>query len=293
MKAKEEIALKCAAGGAIAGLFLGVASAVWTVQQNGAGFMSLIEAALQVVLWTFACALLGGGLAYIVLWVAGRKVGLAAAEPGADLVLLKSNSLRCLQAETHQSYLDITRHVVSADVHLNAAEQEFAEGAFAPFWDEIEHAANELAAYKNEVEHIRRSVDGYRVEAVELEHITGSAPELNFPLDQLPDARPAAARFAAIVRKAQTNFQFAVIFEQRKTNHLLHTGFGTLGAAIYSLGDSINSSLDTLSKAINPKSKKLIAEKTQAREFMKSLHDPQREHAERLDRIQNRGKNAL
>jgi hypothetical protein len=286
MKAKEEIALKCATVGAIAGLFLGVANAVWMLQGNGVSFMTLIEAVLQVVLWTFSCALLGGGLAYGILWLAGPKFGVgAAADPGSDLVLLKSNSLHCLQAETHQSYLDITCHVTTADLHLDAAEQEFTEGAFAPFWDEIEHAANELAAYKNEVEHLRRSVDGYRAEAMELEKITGAAPELNFPEHQLVDARPAAARFAAIVRKAQTNFQFAVIFEQRKTNHLLHTGFGTLGAAIYSLGESINTSLDTLSKTLNPKSKKLITEKAQQREFMKSLHDPQKEHADRLDRI--------
>jgi hypothetical protein len=289
MKAKEEIALKCALGGGIAGLFLGVAGAVWTWQQNGPGFMTLMEAALQIILWTFACAFLGGGLMYAILWLAERKFGSnSSVEKGPALALQKESFLRGLQSETQKSCLDISSHVVTADRHLDAAEREFAEGAFAPFWDEIERAANELAAYKNEVEHLRRSVDVYKTEALELEKITGVATALSFPDRQLPDARPAAARFAAIVRKAQTNFQFAVIYEQRKTNQLLHAGFGTLGAAIYSLGESIGKSLDTLSLALNTKLDKLVTDRAQERDFMKSLHDRQKEQADRLDQIQNR-----
>jgi hypothetical protein len=253
-----------------------------------------MEAALQVMLWAFICALLGGGLAYATLWVAERKSGLGAAlENAPDLVLQKASFLRGMQAETNKSYLDISSHVETAGRHLDAAEREFADGAFAPFWDEVERAANELAAYKNEVEHMRRSVDVYKTEATELEKITGSAPALRFPEHTLPDARPAAARFAAVVRKAQTNFQFAVIYEQRKTNQLLHAGFGTLGAAIYSLGESINNSLDTLSKALNTKLDVLVKNKAQEREFMKGLHDRQKEQAERLDRIQQRGNPGL
>ncbi len=296
MKAPEEIAVKGAEAGGIAGLFIGVANAVWTWQLNGAGWITLIEVALQVVLWTFAGVLLGGGVAWLVLWMAGRKFGAGAAtgaNPGADLVLFKSNSLRCLEAETHKSYLEITGHVAAVDVHLDAAEQEFAEGAFAPFWDEVEHAANELAAYKNEVEHLRRSVHAYQDEAVDLEKITGAAPELNFPRDQLPDARPAAARFAAIVRKAQTNFQFAVIFEQRKTNHLLHSGFGTLGAAIHTLGESINHSLDTLTQTLSTKSIGWSPKKALERQFMKNSADPQQEQADRIERIHHHGKPGL
>jgi hypothetical protein len=125
----------------------------------------------------------------------------------------------------------------------------------------------------------------------------------------LPDARPAAARFAAIVRKAQTNFQFAVIFEQRKTNQLLHTGFGNLGAAIYSLGDSINASLSNLSKSLQAQNKSIFvadkaildklltsadkkaakAEQAEAAQLhQEALNLSQKEQTEALDRIQHK-----
>jgi len=294
MKAKEEIAFQCAMGGAIVGLFLGVADAIWTWQQNGAGFLTLLEAALHAILWIFGGALFGGGLGFATLWVAERKSGPRAALLNApELALQKASFLRGMQKETNKSYLDISSHVETAGRHLDAAEREFADGAFAPFWDEVERAANELAAYKNELEHMRRSVDVYKSEATELEKITGSAPTLNFPDHALPDARPTAARFATVVRKAQTNFQFAVIYEQRKTNQLLHAGFGTLGAAIYSLGESINQSLDTLSQSLNTKLDVLVKDKAQERDFLKTLHDRQKNQAELLDRIHHRGNQGL
>jgi hypothetical protein len=298
MKPKEDIALKCALAGGVAGLLLGLVDALVTVNENGAGFITLLDAALKIVLWTFSLALVGGVSAFLVLWFAERRLGPPATDTGPDAILQKTSYLRGLHTETHRAYLDIGHHVASANQHLAAAEKEFTAGAFAPFWDEIEHAANELAAYKNEVEHMRRSVEVYKTEADQLERLSVPAPPLDLAGRPLPDARPVAARFAATVRKAQTNFQFAVIFEQRKTNQLLHTGFGNLGAAIYSLGDSINASLDTLSKSLNSKMDKMLlaklitpkedpAEAADKHDLAKSLHDRQKDQADALDRIQH------
>ncbi|HTB63535.1 MAG TPA: hypothetical protein VK737_08090 [Opitutales bacterium] len=261
MKAKEEIPSKCALLGGIAGLFIGVAEAVWTWQQNGAGFLTFAEAALQVLLWTFSCAVIAGLGAFLVVWLTGRKsktTGLAVTGP--DAVLEKSSYLRGLQAETQKCYQGIGSRVTSAEAHLADAEKEFKEGAFAPFWDAIERAANDLAAYKNEVEYLQRNVSTYHTEAAELTRLAGdSVAPLALPQYQLPDARPSAARFMTIVRQAQTNFQFAMIFEQRKTNQLLHTGFGNLGAAIHSLGESINASLDKLARSMDMNTDRMLS----------------------------------
>lgn len=291
MKSKEDLAVRCALGGGALGLLMGAASAVSTMHDEGGGFLTVIDGLLQIVVWAFMFALGGGVLAYGVLWVIERKLGLAP-EPfeAPDEMLQKASYLRGLQSETQKACLEISAHVADAEKHLDAAEKEFAEGAFAPFWDRIEHAANELAAYKNEVEHMRRNVDVYHNEAGVLEKLTGSAPPLTVPWNALPDARPVASRFAAIVRKAQTNFQFAVIYEQRKTNQLLHAGFGTLGAAIYSLGESINASLDTLSKSLNTRLDKLAADTSQSHALMKDWGERLKHHHETLDSIQNKNK---
>jgi hypothetical protein len=292
MKGKEDIAVKCAQAGGAAGLLLGLLSALVSWKEGGTEIspFTVVVAIAQVVLWTFGCALAGGGLAYAGMWIAERKLGLGPDDERPDEILQKTSFLRGLMTETQKSYLDITHRVNEAEKHLDAAEKEFSEGAFAPFWDEIEHAANELAAYKNEIEHMRRSVDVYKNEATELAQLAGAAPPLRLPEHDLPDARPVAARFAAVVRKAQTNFQFAVIYEQRKTNQLLHAGFGSLGAAIYSLGESINASFDTLTKALSTRLDKLSADATKHHEMMKDWAARQKQEAEVLDGIQNKDK---
>ncbi len=260
MKAREDQPLKYALSGGIAGLFIGVAMAIWTWEANGASVITLVEAVLQLVVWTFGGAALGGGCGFGVLWFSDRKFGRPEKEAGLDVVMQKTSFLHGLQGETQKCYLGIGNRVVSANQHLAAAEKEFSEGAFAPFWDEIERAANDLAAYKNEVEYLQRNIGVYNNEAGELARLGGDAvAPLALPLNQLPDARPSAERFMGLVRQAQKNFQFAMIFEQRKTNQLLHTGFGNLGAAIHSLGDSINASLDKLSKSLDGRLDQLIA----------------------------------
>jgi hypothetical protein len=53
-----------------------------------------------------------------------------------------------------------------------------------------------------------------------------------------------------IVRKAQSDFQFATIYEQRKTNQLLVAGFTNLAQALDGMGQRIASSIDDLGDRI-------------------------------------------
>jgi hypothetical protein len=261
MKGKEDMAVKCALAGGALGLLMGFLSAVLTYKEEGGGVLTIFNAVLEIMMWGLGLAMAGGSLGYVSMFFAERKLGLApAVETGPDQIILKTSYLRGLQTETQKTCLDVSARVAAANQHLAAAEKEFADGAFAPFWDEIERAANQLAAYKNEVEHLQRNVSVYNAEAGELVRLGGdSVAPLVVPMSQLPDARPSAARFMSIVRKAQTNFEFAMIFEQRKTNQLLHTGFGTLGSAIHSLGESINASLDKLSQSMNNNTDRMLS----------------------------------
>lgn len=280
------MAVKCALTGGVAGLLLGVVTVLTTPSEGETGVLSVVSAALQVIVWCFVGALAGGGFGYVGVWLAERKLGLGPIIEQPDLILQKTSYLRGLLTETQKSSLDIGTHVVQAQKHLDAAEKEFAEGAFAPFWDEIEHAANQLAAYKNEVEHMQRNVSVYNNEANELLRLGGDAvAPLALVENQLPDARPSAARFMSVVRKAQTNFEFAMIFEQRKTNQLLHTGFGTLGSAIHSLGESINASLDKLSRSLDTNTERMLSYQSPVRHAVSKMMARDKKPDETAERL--------
>jgi flagellin-like hook-associated protein FlgL len=66
-----------------------------------------------------------------------------------------------------------------------------------------------------------------------------------------------AERMQAIVRKAQRNFQFAMIYEQRKTNQILVAGFTSLAQALDQMSQSITTAIDSLAKSVDSMSSSL------------------------------------
>jgi methyl-accepting chemotaxis protein len=62
----------------------------------------------------------------------------------------------------------------------------------------------------------------------------------------------------AMVRKAQCDFQFAIIYEQRKTNKILIAGFTNLAQALEGMGDRISASIDSLSGLVSDLSESLF-----------------------------------
>ena len=85
-----------------------------------------------------------------------------------------------------------------------------------------------------------------------------------FPVDpasahRLGMATTTASRLQTVVRKAQRNFQFATIYEQRKTSAILIAGFGSLGEAIHGLGARLEQSIGILGDQINDLSSSMAA----------------------------------
>jgi hypothetical protein len=60
-----------------------------------------------------------------------------------------------------------------------------------------------------------------------------------------------AERMQATVRKAQRNFQFATIYEQRKTNQILVEGFTSLAEALNEMTWHITTSIDNLTRSVD------------------------------------------
>ena len=171
-------------------------------------------------------------------------------------------SLETLKTSAESHIVSLRDLLPQAAADLDRADRDFSERAFAPFWDAIESAARALANYHSGVTKIRDASVEHALRA-------GILPEMPSRLEiatgDFPDARPVAQRLASTVRKAQKDFEFATIYEQRKTNQLLFAGFQTLAAAIDHMQESIASALSDLAETVGASLETLVdSSKTQA-----------------------------
>jgi hypothetical protein len=143
------------------------------------------------------------------------------------------------------------------NTHLGNAENEFAEGVFAPFWDAIEASANELASFNLDVQQVLKHREQYAQLASELD---GPKPQLALTLNLLPDATHITQRMRTLVRGAQKEPNFAKIYEMRQHNKLLVEGFSSLGNALANLGNTVVDSVRNLESTVSTGFSELTAE---------------------------------
>jgi hypothetical protein len=195
-----------------------------------------------------------------------------------------------LRSQSGRLFHDMERFVSTADKCLVRAEVEFREGAFAPFWTEVEGAARALASYEAASKGLGQTVADYERQRLTLR--PGSTSSLEVKRLSVSDARSAAAHVSQLVRAAQKDFHFATIYEQRRTNQILVAGFGTLESALFSLGDRIDSSLADLSESLNVPLANLLRSTDQVRDGLDREQGRQERAnqnvAERLGELDNR-----
>jgi len=149
------------------------------------------------------------------------------------------------------SFEVVPQRLLRVERNLDQAESDFNEGVFAPFWDSIERAVFELCQADEKINEINDCSSSY---THAIDEYRGTIPE--FPVDRNAVSKLAAAsadtatRMRQIVRAAQRNFQFASIYEQRKTNQLLVAGFKNLAQAIDQIGWQISTSIDNLAQSV-------------------------------------------
>jgi Mg2+ and Co2+ transporter CorA len=153
--------------------------------------------------------------------------------------------------ESVTAFENIPKDLMTAEELLTVAEDEFKDGVFSPFWDSIEKATCKLGAVDGNIKLIVDRSGHYKSLA---ESYLGKPPP--FPVDpmsahRLGTVKDTAGRLQRIVRNAQRNFQFATIYEQRKTNSILMAGFSSLGEAIYGVGERLQESIGALSDQIS------------------------------------------
>lgn len=136
----------------------------------------------------------------------------------------------------------------NAEYFLNKAEYEFHEGAFALFWDAVESAAGWLATFDDRIHVLDQKALAYKNESLQL---SGTPPQFQLSVSNLPKAMPVARRMFNVVRLAQKNINFVTIYEQRKTNKLLSAGFSNLNEALNGLQFRLESSFSKLEFSVS------------------------------------------
>lgn len=139
----------------------------------------------------------------------------------------------------------------AAEQCLDQAELDFADGAFAPFWDCIERATKELGQFDESAQQIKNNASQYTQLVPKYERTPPRFPLASRAIQKLNVAQATAARLKEIVRAAQRDFQFATIYEQRKTNQILIAGFTSLAHALDRMTSQITASIDDLIGSID------------------------------------------
>lgn len=160
-----------------------------------------------------------------------------------QMIVLGNNSITLFES--------MPKHLVAAEGNLDQAEFDFSEGAFSPFWDSIEKAARSLGHFDEGVQAIEANLSRYTGLLKKYEKVPPQFPLARKSVEKLGIGTTTAERMQAIVRTAQRNFQFASIYEQRKTNQILVAGFNNLAHALERMTWQITDSIESLSGAID------------------------------------------
>jgi hypothetical protein len=178
----------------------------------------------------------------------------------------KANGLAQQARTAMESFYDGLRclpdNLREADIFLRRAEDEFQEKAYAPFWDNIEQAAIRLGAFSSNMKQLESDASCYKNILIEQIH---NFPPLSIQLGQIPNPNRQSDQFRRLVRMGQKNFDFATIWEHRKTQAVIEDGFLTLGEAVHNLGLTVDDLSSRVTSTIEENSSRQIAEQARLR----------------------------
>lgn len=170
-----------------------------------------------------------------------RRTELAArtAKAQQEAAAVTQNAER-LQSEAETLVHQLHLYLNSATDDLKAAEQEFNERAFGPFWERIAAAAEALANYNYELARLVEVGARYRSLLSGQVHYF---PERLHATEIAPHPHQCLERLRTLARAGQKDFEFAVIWEHHRTRRVLVQGFSTLESTLRNVATSIESAV--------------------------------------------------
>lgn len=157
----------------------------------------------------------------------------------------------------------IAAHLDNANAWLDLASEEYRNRAFAPFWDAVENAAVELANIRSRIVQLGRKSDEYYST---LSHVQHTFPLLPLDPGAIPDISGTAARLSQLTRRGQTDFQFATIWEHRKTRECIVAGFESFGEVVMDAGKVVASSIEDLRISLASDASRIVHEQIATRD---------------------------
>jgi hypothetical protein len=179
-----------------------------------------------------------------------------------------SRQMNIIRSDSLQLFANLEPLRMNAAGWLVVAETEFENRAFGPFWDAIENTANWLGSLNDHVTRLGANAETYYSSLAVRHH---NFPLFPIDLAHVPGSYEEVERLRLLVRKGQTDFQFANIWEHRQTREVLIAGFRTLGSALQNLATSFESSIAGLRGSMASDNSRIVEEQIKAREAMERL----------------------
>ena len=159
-----------------------------------------------------------------------RQDAIAAARAAARLIDLMQTLAR-----------HIDRKVLETQYYFVNAAAAFDARQFSRFWDAIESAAHTLDLAREDYDIFLEISKMYADVAA-----TRSDAQLDMP----PDPKPLLIQLGQLVRAAQTDFEFAAIYEQRRSRDALKTGFASIDDTLRALEVTLDQTMRELNDEI-------------------------------------------
>lgn len=182
--------------------------------------------------------------------------------------------------------------LTEANNNARLAVVHYQDGAFSPFWSDIEQAYRCLAGYRESVLAIGQAADRHAVLMEDMLREGGDpSPYSRFPIaldgEKIKNVlNDATQNLESITYEAQKDPVFAQIWEQRRTTSAVVTGFANLEAAVRDMGRSIAESIENMGREISNSNVRVKSTlETVASNTSLHLLDASREQAEAMRRL--------
>lgn len=196
-----------------------------------------------------------------------------------DDAIALTNKANDILKSINQLYDQLPYDLLMAAKLLYDAKDEYEENAYSIYWDRVEKSASYIAKFQAD---LKKLLDEYQKYYQTLNGRSHNFPNLPKPADVFPNPILLFQEFQRVVRLGLRKFEFASIYEQRKTQRTLISGFNSLGEAINSLSTRIDVAFFELSNSFDAYSRGMAQEISDTRDIFASKMDKQNKTTKEL-----------
>ena len=183
--------------------------------------------------------------------VAAKRLGMTQQQDQLrenDATRETANKLNALYKNQPANLSTLQNLLVHTETSLIQSDRLFKERAFTPFWDSVEEGVDLLKQFNQRVGLINTSAKQYYQLLEGRDH---SFPPFPVKSDRIPNPDALVRKLSQVIAVAHRDFQFASIYEQRKTTSAVVAGFRSMQEAITRLGEDIVSSISSLQDSLD------------------------------------------